>query len=75
MHFDRHTHIINQYSPFFVGILKIGGGKSEFKFSDVFGVVDASRKHLRQVGGEGGQAFGQMSIKTLKEKKVINIIK
>lgn len=60
---------MNLCSPFLIGILQIGGSEPELKFSDILGVIDASRKHFRQVGGEGGQALGQMSIETLVAKK------
>lgn len=66
--------ITNWYSPFLVGILQIRGSEAEFKFSDIFGVIDASRKHLRQVSCESGQALGQMSIKTLVERDKIGFI-
>lgn len=66
--------ITNWYSPFLVGILQIRGREAEFKFSDIFGVIDTSRKHLRQVGCESGQALGQMSIKTLVERDKIGFI-
>lgn len=64
-------YTINQYSPFLIGVLQIGGSEPELKFSDIFGVIDAGRKHLRQVGCEGGQAIGQVSIKTLVERDKI----
>jgi len=49
-----------QISPFLVGVLQVGGSEPELELCDVFGVVDAGRKHLGQVGGEGVQALGQM---------------
>lgn len=60
--------IINRYSPFFVSIFQIRGREAEFKLSHIFGVIDASRKHLRQISCESGQALRQMSIKTLVRK-------
>lgn len=65
---------MNRHSPFLEGILQIGRTEPQFKFSDVFGVVDASRKHLGQVSCEGSQALRQMSIKTLVEKEKANPI-
>lgn len=58
----------NGHSPFLICILQIRGGEAEFKFSDIFGVIDTGREHLRQVGCESGQALGQMGIKALVEK-------
>lgn len=60
--------ITNGHSPFLIGILQIRGGEAEFEFSDIFGVVDSGREHLRQVGRESGQALGQMGVKALVEK-------
>ena len=66
---------MNQHSPFLKSILQIRGTEPQFKFSDIFGVVDASRKHLGQVGCEGSQALRQMSIKTLVGKDKVTPFK
>lgn len=57
--------------PFLVGVLQVGGSEAELELGHVFGVVDPSRKHLGQVGREGGQTLRQVGVKTLKEKDKI----
>lgn len=62
-------------SPFLICVLQIRGSEAQLKFTHVFGVIDPSRKHLRQVSCERCQTLRQMGIKALVESYKICLVK
>lgn len=63
---------MKRHIPLLVGVLQIGGYEAGLELGGVFGIVYASREHLRQVSSESAQAVREVGVEALVQEHQVD---